>query len=179
MEAGVRRGDECELERVTVKRRRVDEDGRPIGTYHKNPIMDTSQYEVEYLDGEIGIMTANIIAENLLSQVDEEGHKQMFIDEIQDHRRNHDAVPISKGFYTRKNGTRTKVRTTKGWELYVLWKDGSGDWIALKDIKDSYPVQLAEYAVSNKLNEEPAFAWWVPFVYKKRDMIIKKVKSKY
>ena len=75
MEVGIRRGDECELERVIVKRRRTDIDGNQIGSYHNNPIMDTSQYEVEYLNGELDILIANIIAENLLAQVDEEGRR--------------------------------------------------------------------------------------------------------
>ena len=67
MEVNIRRGDECELERIKVKRRRVDIDGNPVGAYNSNPIMDSSQYEVEYLDDEIGVLTANIIAENLLA----------------------------------------------------------------------------------------------------------------
>ena len=49
----------------------------------------------------------------------------------------------------------------------------------LKDVKDSNPVQLAEYAVQLRIAEEPAFAWWVPYVLKKRNRIIAKVKSKY
>ncbi len=40
-------------------------------------------------------------------------------------------------------------------------------------------VQTAEYAVQNNLHEEPAFAWWVPAVIKKRKTILSKVKSKY
>ena len=72
MEVGIRRGDECELERVKVRRRRVDIDGNSVGTYNSNPFVDSSQYEVEYLDGEIGVLTANIIAENLFTQIDEE-----------------------------------------------------------------------------------------------------------
>ena len=71
MEVGIRRGDECDLERVIVKRRQADIDGNRIGSYHNNPIMGTSQYEVEYLNGELGILTTNIIAVNLLAQVDE------------------------------------------------------------------------------------------------------------
>ena len=47
----------------------------------------------------------------------------------------------------------------------------------LKDIKDSYPVQLAEYAVENRVSEEPAFAWWVKFVLRKRDHIISKTQK--
>ena len=44
----------------------------------------------------------------------------------------------------------------------------------LKYIKDSYPVQLVEYAVENRVLEEPAFVWWVKFVLRKRDRIISK-----
>jgi Reverse transcriptase (RNA-dependent DNA polymerase) len=40
-------------------------------------------------------------------------------------------------------------------------------------------VELAEYAVGNKLAHEPAFNWWVPFTMKKRDRIIAKVKTRY
>eukprot|EP00978_Attheya_sp_CCMP212_P012644 scaffold31629_cov68-Attheya_sp.AAC.2 len=42
-----------------------------------------------------------------------------------------------------------------------LRKDGSSDWILLADIKESYPVQDAAYTVGNKIDKEPAFAWWV------------------
>ena len=35
------------------------------------------------------------------------------------------------------------------------WKDGSTEWIALKDIKDSYPLEIAEYAVANQIQEDP------------------------
>ena len=65
--------------------------------------------------------------------------------------------------------------------MSVQWKDGSNTWVALKDMKNSYPVQLlgAEYAVENKLSQEPAFAWWISHVLKKRSQIISKLKSKY
>ena len=49
----------------------------------------------------------------------------------------------------------------------------------MKDLKDSYPVQLADFAVANTIDDELAFAWWVPYVQQKRESIIKKVKSKY
>jgi hypothetical protein len=69
--------------------------------------------------------------------------------------------------------------TTKGWKLLVEWKDGLTDWLPLKDLKESYPVQVAEYAVANKIAEQPAFDWWVPYVLRKRERIIQKVKSQY
>jgi hypothetical protein len=46
-------------------------------------------------------------------------------------------------------------------------------------MEESFPVQVAEYAVMNKILEEPAFAWWAWHVLRKRDRIIRKVKSRY
>ena len=40
-------------------------------------------------------------------------------------------------------------------------------------------MQLADYAVKNKIDDEPAFHWWVPYTLRKRNRIIKKVKAKY
>jgi hypothetical protein len=69
--------------------------------------------------------------------------------------------------------------TTKGWKLLVGWKDGTTDWLPLKDLKESYPVQVAEYTVVNKIAEQQAFAWWVPYVLRKRERIIQKVNTWY
>ena len=49
----------------------------------------------------------------------------------------------------------------------------------LTDIKDAYPVQVTDYTVTDGVSNVPAFRWWVPFVLKKRERILKKVKSKY
>ena len=50
---------------------------------------------------------------------------------------------------------------------------------ALKDLKDTNPIELAEYAKANNIAEEPAFKWWVTFCLQKRNRIISKTKSKY
>ena len=78
-----------------------------------------------------------------------------------------------------KNGVKRRRETTQGWQLLCEWKDGSSNWVVLKDARQSYPVLVAEYAIANRIDDEPAFAWWVPGVIKKRDRIIAKVKSKY
>jgi hypothetical protein len=49
----------------------------------------------------------------------------------------------------------------------------------LKDLKESNPVQVAQYAALNQIADEPAFAWWVKKVLRRRDRIISKVKSRY
>jgi hypothetical protein len=38
---------------------------------------------------------------------------------------------------------------------------------------------LAEYVVGNKLQDDAAFKWWVPYTIKKRDIILLKIKTRY
>ncbi len=172
-----RDGAEVQFGRV-VKRLR-DKDGLPIGTAHDNPILDTRMYEVEFQDGHKASLAANAIAENLFAQIDDEGNRHILFEEIVDHRTNGKQVLQQDAFIVNRSGTQRRRETTVGWELLVRWKDGSTTWIALKDLKESYPVQLAEYAVQARIAEEPAFGWWVPYTLKKRNRIIAKIKSKY
>ena len=165
--------------KAKVTGRKRDADGNPIGKRHSNPILDTREYEVEFADGSIDIFAAHIIAENLYAQVDDEGKSYSILSEIVDHKRDGSAVCRDDAFETTRTGTLRRRRTTKGWNLLVSWKDGSTSWVPLKDIKESNPVQVAEYAVANKILEEPAFAWWARHTLKKRERIIRKVKSRY
>ena len=52
-------------------------------------------------------------------------------------------------------------------------------WLPLKVVKESNPIELADYAVNNKIDNEPAFKWWVPYTLRKRERIVKRVKAKY
>ena len=71
MELGIRRNDEG-LHHARIKQRVFDQDGQPIGRPSNNPLLlDSRQYEVEHSDGTTEVLTANIIAENLLAQVDD------------------------------------------------------------------------------------------------------------
>jgi hypothetical protein len=45
-------------------------------------------------------------------------------------------------------------------------------------MKSSHPVQLAKHAMQRRLVGEPAFAWWIQHVLKKRNTIIGKLKAK-
>ena len=51
-------------------------------------------------------------------------------------------------------------------------KDGSKQWYPLKDMKESYPVKVAEYAVAKIISNKPDFSWWVPYTIKNRNVII-------
>ena len=69
--------------------------------------------------------------------------------------------------------------TVAGWQLLVQFADGLTNWLPLSEVKNGNPVEVADYAMSNHLIEEPAFKWWVPHVLRKWDRIISKVTRKY
>ena len=166
-----------EFARVT--KRLKDAKGLPIGTANDNPLLDTRIFEVEYQDGHKAAIAANSIAMSMFAQVDSEGNRHVIFDEIVDHRIDGTQIEQKEAFIQSKNGGRRRRQTTKGWEILIQWKDGSTTWEAMKDVKECYPVQLAEYSVCAKIAPEPAFAWWTPHVLKKRIAIISKIKSKY
>ena len=156
-----------------------NKDGKVKGTYNNNPILDTRVYNVMFLDGALCQYAANIIAENMYSQVGSNGHRTLLLKEITDHRKSAIAVPIYDKFVVSKTGRKMLRKTTKGWDLLCLWKYGSTKWAPLKDLKESNPVDIAEYVVGNRTYEETAFHCWVPYTLKKQDHIIAKVKSHF
>jgi hypothetical protein len=83
------------------------------------------------------------------------------LQEITDHKRDNNAIPISEGTVHSANGQSKPKPTTRGWFLLFQWRDGSTSWEKLKDLKASNPVEVAEYAVVNRFVEESAFNWVV------------------
>ena len=166
MELALPRDDEGpEFARVTKRLR--DKNGIPIGTSNDNPLLDSRIYEVEYNDGHKASLSANSIAQNMFAQVDDEGNRFVLLDSIADYRTDGTELKQQESIIISKNGGRRRKETTKGWEILLQWKDGSSTWEAMKDIKQSYPVDLADFAIQKGIAEEPAFAWWIPFTTKK------------
>jgi Reverse transcriptase (RNA-dependent DNA polymerase). len=89
-----------------------------------------------------------------------------------------EALTKADAWHTDVKGRKRRRLTTKGWYFNVQWKDGSQQWIPLKDLKESNPVEIAEYVQLHGLSDEPAFAWWVPYTLKKRDRIIASVNAR-
>ena len=52
-------------------------------------------------------------------------------------------------------------------------------WEHLSDLKKSYPIEVAKYSIASNIAKEPAFAWWVLYILKKRDQIISAVNKQY
>jgi hypothetical protein len=90
---------------------------------------------------------------------------------IVDHKKDGNAVPYADQFVYRDGKPRLKT-TTAGWFLCIQWKNGTTSWERLLDMKESKPIEVAEYAVSCAINHKPAFAWWAPDMLMCRNRII-------
>ncbi len=100
----------------------------------------------------------------------------MIFKEIVDHCSGDTTIKKEDGFTVGFNGN---VHPKKRWDICIKWTDGSTSWLPLKDVKDENPLELAQYAVANKISEEPAFMWWVQEILKKKKQMIAKIKTKY
>ena len=163
--------------RGTVVGRSVSDEGKTVGTYDENPYQNTIVYDVEFPDGEVKEYAASLIADNMYAQVDKEGFTYNLLDSIIDWDVDSSLIENKQYTYS-KSGQRKPIKTTKGWKLKVLWKDGTEEWIPLKDMKESNPVETAEFAKAKGLQTQPAFKWWVSYTLKKRDAIISKVQAR-
>lgn len=166
-----------EMKGGRIMSRKRTSTGNLVGTANPNPILDTRVYEFQFHDGTYADYSANVIMENLYSQTDEYGQMGRVLRGISDHRKHENAVPKSQGWVTLSGNIKKRRVTTKGWDLLVDWIDGSQSWIPLSKLKQSNPVEVAEYAILRNIHEEPAFAWWVQWTIKRRKHFISKMKS--
>lgn len=97
----------------------------------------------------------NLIAKNFVGQFDENSHMYRMLENINDHR------------VDSPQSTIQGSKTTCGHDTQWTTKDGTVPWIPLKDMKESYPIEMADFAVAMDLVESPAFKWWVPYVLRK------------
>ena len=163
-----------------MKNRVSDLNGNPIGKRNDNPILDTRMYDLQFPDGSVEQYTANIVAESMYSSIDDDGRMFSLLDAIIDHEKDGSAVRKQDATITNKYGRQVPRPTTKGWRLLVSWKDGTESWCKLSDLKESFPVETAQYAVSSKISDQPAFRWWVHHVLRRKNRILKATKrNKY
>ena len=86
------------------------------------------------------------------------------------------AIPKMDKYTTTLRGQRRLRKTTAGRKLLVKWRDQSESWVKLSELKESDPVETAEFAKLRGIDDEPGFAWWVPHTLKKRNAIISAMK---
>ena len=162
-----------------VKRHALGPDGRMMGSWSDNPIMNSMIHEVEFPDGQAKEDSANIIAENSLLEVDSDGYSMQLMQVIVDYKCDDIiAVQMADQYVFTKSGQKCLCKSTSGLNLLVHRKDGSESWINLSEMKESHPVETAEFAKAQGINQEPAFILWVPYTLCKRDVILATVKSR-
>jgi hypothetical protein len=104
-------------------------------------------------DGDETVMSANLIAEAMCAQCDPGGNQYVLFDSIVDHKRLDSAIRPLDQKVVRPDG-RTYLRcSTVGWQLCCQWKDGSTSLESLADLKESHPIETAEYAVTKVLRK--------------------------
>jgi hypothetical protein len=81
--------------------------------------------------------------------VDNEGNLYSILDKIIDHKK------ITDDAFVEVNGKQHPRRTTNGWKLCIRWKNGTTSWQTLAAQKESNLIEVADYAVANKLVNEP------------------------
>jgi hypothetical protein len=111
--------------------------------------------------------------------VNADGESEAIFSGIIGHRSTDNAVSKSDRFIT-VGGKKFPRKTTAGWQFNVVFtveSIRSTQWIPLKELKESHPVQVAEYVTAKGIAKEPAFSWWVPYTLKKMKAIVSAVKS--
>mmetsp|Transcript_24287 Transcript_24287/g.34810 ORF Transcript_24287/g.34810 Transcript_24287/m.34810 type:complete len:1184 (-) Transcript_24287:1334-4885(-) len=168
------------LERARIIGRKRDADGNPVGHYDPNPILNTRVYLAEFEDGFIKKYSANAIADAIYAQVDDDGLEHTLFSSIIGHHKKQDALEDDAAFVnTQGSQNPHPVRTTKGWDICIEWKDGSSSWHPLTDVRNSFPIHLAEYAIKNNLDSELAFRWWVKDALRRKQFMLSAVKTRY
>ena len=154
-------GEEVAVVEVLDRKRTPHIDSRLVEKHDNSPL-DNRRYSVRMPNSEIREYTANLIAENLFAQCDEDGTYRVLFDEIIDHKHDETAIPIGKDtYFDKRYGKNLPIQNFQGWFLCVRWKDDSLSWVPLKHMYESEILKTAEYAVMNKLTDWPAFKWWV------------------
>ena len=134
--------------------------------------------KVTFPDSKVTEYTANMIAENMWAQCGLDGKQHILLESIIDHKMDEHAVKHTDQLVY-VNGLWHLCKMTKGAHLCVQWKDGRTSWERLANLKESYPIEVAKFAVSRGLDHKPAFAWWVVFTLRRRNRIIAPVNKWY
>ena len=112
----------------------------------------------------------------MLSKVDSDGYCLMLMEGIVDYRKDESvAINMEEKYIITKTGQLWLMKTTARWDLLGQWKDNTESWTKLSVMKESHPVETAEFVRARGISDRAAFCWWVPSTLKKRDAIISAV----
>ena len=99
-----------------VVKRLQNNNGMPIEKSNNNPIKDTRIYKVKYCDGHRAVLSENVIAQNMITQVDDEGNGSVLFSEIIDYRTNGKELRQQDAFISSRSGGKRRRQTIKGYD---------------------------------------------------------------
>ena len=76
--------------------------------------MDTCVYNIDFDDGDMTKLTANIIAQAMYAQCDPDRNQYMLLDQLVDHRKKDNAISLTKQIVQRDNGHTYRRKTPTG-----------------------------------------------------------------
>ncbi len=126
----------------TVVSHKCNAEGNIIGCAHDNPILDSWINDVEFVDGKVTTLSANGITKAMYAQCDPDGNKYILLVKCTDDTLTLDKQKISV------NGTTPQQKSTKGW--FICYSSIS--WEKVSNVKDSHPLQVAEFAIQFELH---------------------------
>eukprot|EP00957_Ditylum_brightwellii_P097719 7442069-Ditylum_brightwellii.AAC.1 len=75
-------------------------------------------YDVEFPDRQVREYAANIIAENMLTQVDSDGYTKTLMESIVDYKKDGAVAVVKNNMYVvTPQGQKRALKTTQGWRL--------------------------------------------------------------
>ena len=93
--------------------RKWDASGNPINEEHIKPILETGVYKLEFPCGRVDEYAINIIIDNLIDQVDDQGRDTGILEEIASFRHDTDVdIPTREKSYANVNGIQIMVINT-------------------------------------------------------------------
>jgi hypothetical protein len=114
-----------------VTKHALGPDGTVAGTYDENPCLNTMIHEVEFPNGQLKEHAANVIAENMLTQVDSDGHSLTMMEAITDCRKDEAvAVPKINKHLTTTSGQKRLGKTAVG---AMVAAGEVGRWVRVLD----------------------------------------------
>jgi hypothetical protein len=97
-----------------VVRQATNENGRLIGTFHENPLLNTLLYECEFDDGTTREYASNMIASNIFMESDADSFSSSLLYHIVDHKRSGEATTMTDKYFVTKTGTKQMRQMTAG-----------------------------------------------------------------
>ena len=153
------RSGDLDMAQGKVVKRARGLDGNPMGRASDNPILDTREYVVEFVDGTEAELSANVIAQNMYAQSEPDGNCYVLFGSIVDWRRSTTALCYNAQVARKADGRTYMRRSTAGWQLCIQWKDGSTSLEKLSQIEESHSTETDECACAQGLEREPTFNW--------------------